>query len=197
MLGHALDTPSSFSLFFFFFVSFLVWLSLIIHRKRLGNFSAICSCWIPVIVLQGVAQREQTSDEGFVVLNVIWLRLYDRPHIIRGLKEMWGGNGSVQPVKHAVLICRSKPPTLRVSLMLWDAVCSYLCLITIYVLFRLFAFDQTAAELFRPGRADRKDDNGKLSGCFSFKMQDQTQLERGAVALSTKFLFRASWWPSD
>lgn len=57
LLGHAGDIslPPSSSLFFW---SFLVGLSLIIHRERMGNFSAICSCWIPVIVLQGVAQKE-------------------------------------------------------------------------------------------------------------------------------------------
>lgn len=41
------------------------------------------------------------------------------------------------------------------------------------------------------GRAEqlRKDDkdDGKLFGCFSFKMQDQTLLERGTTALLTKF----------
>lgn len=88
-----------------------------------------------------VLHRKKSSDEGFVVLDVIWLFLSDRPHIIRGVNEGGrGGNVSVQPVKHTVLMCRSKPPTLSVSLMLLDAVCSYLCFITFYVLFRLFAF---------------------------------------------------------
>lgn len=46
-------------------------------------------------------------------------------------------------------------PQHSVSLMLLDAVCSYLGLITIYVLFRLFASDQADAELFKVGRTQR------------------------------------------
>lgn len=126
-----------------------------------------------------VLHRKKSSDEGFVVLNVIWLRLSDRPHIIRGWGVGGGGNVSVQPVKHAVLMCRSKPSALSVSLMLLDAVCSYLCFITFYVLFRLFAFDQAAAELFRAGSAQTRQRRQETLGCFSFRMQDQTLLHRG------------------
>lgn len=47
------SSSSSSSLSPFFCLFFLVGLSLIIHRERMGNFSAICSCWIPVIVFAG------------------------------------------------------------------------------------------------------------------------------------------------
>lgn len=65
--------------------------------------------------------------------------------------------------------CVAPEPRHSVSLMPLDAVCSYLSLTTIYVLFRLFAFEQAAAELFRAGRAERRQGNFQL--LFLFRLE--------------------------
>lgn len=62
--------PLVFILSFFF-----ARLSLIIHRQRMENFTAICSCWMnPSYCF--VSHRQNSSDGSFVVLNVIWLLLW-------------------------------------------------------------------------------------------------------------------------
>lgn len=124
-------------------------LSLIIHRQRMENFTAICSCWMnPSYCF--VSRRQNSSDGSFVVLNVIWLLLWQATY--------HGGEGHVQ--SNALSSCVAPNRRRSPSGILWDAVCSYLCLITSDVLFRLFAFDQAAAELFRKSRRRRR--QGKL-----------------------------------
>lgn len=73
---------SSPRLYFVFFAR----LSLIIHRQRMENFTAICSCWMnPSYCF--VSHRQNSSDGSFVVLNVIWLLLWQATY--------HGGGGGV------------------------------------------------------------------------------------------------------
>lgn len=74
---------SSPRLYFVFFAR----LSLIIHRQRMENFTAICSCWMnPSYCF--VSHRQNSSDGSFVVLNVIWLLLWQATY-------QGGGGGGV------------------------------------------------------------------------------------------------------
>lgn len=115
--------PLFFCLICFFF--FPAGPSLIIHRKTLGNLSAICSCWVPVLVF---FFAEKSSDEGLCSLKCNSAAALWQP------TRHYGGAPPpppVHPVRNAVLKCRSETACSPVSLTLLDAVCSYLCLITI------------------------------------------------------------------
>lgn len=93
---------SSPRLYFVFFAR----LSLIIHRQRMENFTAICSCWMnPSYCF--VSHRQNSSDGSFVVLNVIWLLLWQATY-------QGGEGGGSRPVKRIVLVCCSKSPPLAV-----------------------------------------------------------------------------------
>lgn len=83
--------------------------------------------------------------------------------------------------------CVAPKPRRSVSLMLLDAVCSYLCLITIYVLFRLFAFDQAARWIIQSGPSEMT----KTTGNFSFREREQTLLERMMADDDRVSFFRA------
>lgn len=71
--------------------------------------------------------QRNPRTKGFVVLNVIRRRLFDSLHVIMVVPPP----PPVHPVRNAVLKCRSETACSPVSLTLLDAVCSYLCLITI------------------------------------------------------------------